>query len=113
MRTTLERFLARDAAGTRGCRSARGHLPERVFLSHTMEAGATRPRAIRVPVQPGTSVKLGSLTLDATLDAPAFGRPVRAARRAARTRTWNGYSDRVTGYSGAVAFPKVTATYTW
>ena len=95
--------------------SFRAGAQNAMFLSHTMEAGATQTegKGHEFSFNLGTSVKLGSLMLDATLDPAFLQNPFAQLAGGTNSYFWNGYSDRVTGYSGAVAFPKVTATYTW
>jgi hypothetical protein len=62
----------------------------------------------------GTSVKLGSLMLDATLDPAFLHNPFAQLSGGSSAYYWGGPSPKVAEASSATfAFPKVTATYTW
>jgi hypothetical protein len=95
--------------------SFRAGAQNAMFLMHTQETGAlqTESKYHEFSFNLGTSVKLGSLMLDATLDPAFLQNPIAQLAGGASAYYSGGFSDRVTGYSSAIAFPKVTATYTW
>ncbi|MBI5170900.1 MAG: hypothetical protein HZA61_15530 [Candidatus Eisenbacteria bacterium] len=86
-----------------------------MFYSLTAESGAnqTETKGHEFSFNLGTSVKLGSLMFDATLDPAFLQNPFAQLSGGQNAFYWGGYADRATGNAGAVAFPKVTATYTW
>lgn len=62
----------------------------------------------------GTSVKLGSLMLDATLDPAFLQNPFAQLMGGSSAFYYVQWDDRSTGGSwGTLAFPQVSATYTW
>ena len=86
-----------------------------MFYSYKQESGASQieSKGHEFTFNIGTSVKLGSLMLDATLDPAFLQNPFAQLMGGSSAYYWNGYSDRATGFPSAVAFPKVTATYSW
>ncbi|MFN8589322.1 MAG: hypothetical protein U0704_16140 [Candidatus Eisenbacteria bacterium] len=79
-----------------------------------VEGGETKYKEHYFTFNLGTTVKLGNLTLDATLDPAFLQNPFAQLMGGTNAVFYNGYyGGRGDGYGPGFVFPQVSATYTW